>query len=64
MNNSKKEKKEREPVDPQLDAPSVANEDKHINFLEEEEKAQRSSGRMDARSEADEKRKKGMAGRY
>lgn len=51
-------KKDRQvPKDPHLDAPSVANQDKHINFLEEEEKADQSAIRIDLQNEQDEKRK-------
>ncbi|MGN6494722.1 MAG: hypothetical protein ACTHLE_22220 [Agriterribacter sp.] len=52
-------KKERQiPKDPHLDAPSVANQDKHINFLEEEEKADQPDIRVDLQHEEDEKRKR------
>lgn len=52
-------KKNQQPLkDPHLDAPSVANQDKHINFLEEEEKAAQPHISIDLQNEEDEKRKR------
>ncbi|MFT3704837.1 MAG: hypothetical protein QM802_20900 [Agriterribacter sp.] len=47
----------RSPKDPQLDVPSVANQDKHINFLAEEEKSEPIIG-VDLQHEEDEERQR------
>lgn len=51
-------KKQQQPKDPHLDAPSVANEDKHINFLAEEKKARKVAGEIDLQNQEDDQRKK------
>lgn len=56
MLRGKKEKKTPEKVDPQLDAPSVANQEKHINFLAEE--AREVPARNDSEKEDIEERKR------
>ena len=50
--------KKEQPKDPHLDTPSVANEDKHINFREEEEKAQNFGAGVDLQNQVDEQRRK------
>jgi hypothetical protein len=57
MGRTTKKKKQQEPKDPHLDIPSVANDEKHINFLAEEEKSRQPVARIDTQNEEDEKRK-------
>jgi hypothetical protein len=55
---SAKKQQKKEPKDPALDVPSEANREKHINFLEEEEKSSQFVGGVDTQSEKDNERKK------
>ena len=49
-------KNKQAPKDPQLDIPSVANQNKHINFLAEEEKARKNVLRVDLDHQEEEER--------
>jgi hypothetical protein len=51
-------KNKQAPKDPQLDIPSVANQNKHINFLAEEEKAQKNILRVDLDNQEEEERQR------
>jgi hypothetical protein len=57
MKKSAKKHQKKAPKDPALDVPSEANREKHINFLEEEEKASQIGG-ADTQSEKNDERKK------
>lgn len=57
MDNENKPRKLEEPKDPSLDIPSVANEEKHINFLAEEEKDQESINQKGRENDSNEKRR-------
>ena len=50
-------KDQQEPKDSQLDAPSVANTEKHINFREEAEKDSQNVLRVDTENDEDERRR-------
>ena len=51
-------KNKQAPKDPQLDIPSVANQNKHINFLAEEENAQKNILRVDLDNQEEEERQR------
>jgi hypothetical protein len=55
---SAKKQQKKMPKDPALDVPSEANREKHINFLEEEEKASQFIGGVDTQNEKNDERKK------
>ena len=54
---NKKDARQNTPLDPHLDAPSEANRDKHINFLEVEEESSSRSGNDNVDDFASERRK-------
>ena len=58
MSKSQKKHKQEPPKDPHLDVPSEANRDKHINFLEEEEKEEQVSGEARKQNEEVTERRK------
>jgi hypothetical protein len=58
MKKSAKKQQKKTPKDPALDVPSEANREKHINFLEEEEKASQITGDVDTHKEKNDERKK------
>jgi hypothetical protein len=51
-------KNKQAPKDPQLDIPSVANQNKHINFLAEEEKVREDILRVDLHHQEEEERQR------